>query len=161
MGTWRAKTASSGALGPFCGLETTKSGCWHREKVSWESRFGPSSPRYGQFSGFGPRDAIPAQMGPTWAKEYHLWAKIGQRHDEKAAHTLPEWIVSMNVSMNGDSGPRRCLSRTCRFRVLVILGRFGPALGPGPRPVPFERAQAHRGREAGVSGRRLTPKMAV
>ena len=83
----RAKTVSSGAFGPFLGVETTKSGGWHGEKVPSESRFGPSSPRYSQFSGSDVAKSghVWAQHGVTDTVRGHKLVKTGQNDNPDVA----------------------------------------------------------------------------
>ena len=57
------------------------------------------------------------KLGQQAPFEGKSWLKDGK----KAAHTFPEWIMSMN----GDSGPRWRLSQSRWVPLLAILGCFG------------------------------------
>ena len=99
-----AKWAPSGqkhAFGPFCGVVTTKSWGWHREKVPSESRFGPSSPRYGQFSVLDHG----APSGPKLGQRTPFGSKNRFKKVQKATQTLPEWILPVNTTRHGSVGP--------------------------------------------------------
>ena len=97
-------------------METTKSEGWRREKV----QFGLSSPKYVQFSVLDRG----TQSGPKRANRHHLGGNIRTKHDKKAAHTLPAWIISM------DEDTKPLWRPTC-----PVFGDFGPFLacfGLGP-----------------------------
>ena len=116
-------------------METTQPGGLHWEKVPSESRFGPSSPRYGHFSvsrliAPGPKQAAEGAQrvccGPLSA--YHV-RPIG--HEASRTRTAVPWALSR-----------------------AVFGPFGPVLIPLFGGVPLPRS-GPRGAECGGN---LEPK---
>ena len=67
---------------------------------------------------FCPAGRNPGPNGPRLGQPTPFGGKTRSKHDEKAAHTLPEWIRPMS----GDSGPCQCPSRGCRAPLMMVLG---------------------------------------
>ena len=73
----------------------------------------------------------------------------GAKHESKAPHTLPQWILSQDTA----TGPHWRPSRRPRAPFGAIGGRFGALWGPNwPTNAP-------RGRKTRTLGRNRTPKM--
>ena len=146
-GIWQAKITSTGA---FWGVETTKSGGWHAEKVPSESPFGPSGPRYIQSS----VSDHGTQSGPRMGQRTRFGGKRRIAHGKKAAHMMPKWILSMKR----DTKLHRRQSQSRRARFLVILARFGP-WPVRAKIVPFGPTEAQCGQKTRTLGQTRTPKM--
>ena len=105
-----------------------------------------------------------AQIGPTNNKSYG--GKKYTNQDQRAAHALTKWILSMN----GDTKTRwRCQSMSRRVlwmeRSGPIYGDFGPFSARfGPKLIraeifPLGPGEAQCGRKPRFLGRKRTPKM--
>ena len=66
--------------------------------------------------------AIQTYTGPRWANRHHLGPKNGQKNTEKAAHTLPKSILSMNEDIRPCWRPSQS-RRTPFLLILVISAR--------------------------------------
>ena len=113
------------------GVETTKTGGLHPGKVPPESRFRPSSPRYGHFSVLTPGPPRAPRIGPETTRN---GPKQGPERAQRVA-AVPKVppVRPKKATKRHGPGPRAPGRGTEPF--MAVFGRFGAVsapFGPGP-----------------------------
>ena len=90
-----------------------------------------------------------APNGPELGQQTPFRGENRSKHNKKAAHTLCEWILSLNEV----TGPRRHRSRRRPTPFLLLLCRLWPALGPS-QSGPYS---SHLGPRRGRVGEKTHP----